>query len=355
MADAATDRTEMVELALGGRVFTGWTSVEIVRALDTLAGQFTLTAAAKGDGADDDFAFEAGAACEVRVGGTVIMTGWVDQFSPGYDANNHGISVSGRDRASDLVDCSAVHQPGSWNNTRIEVIAAALAAPYGISIVAEADTGAPLRKFALQQGESVHEAIERMLRYRGLILLSRADGKVAIVAAARGAAQFTLPQSAIEAAHAVHDVSGRYSDYIVLGQASGSDDAHGRAVSAVRGTASDPAVKRKRTLVLIGEEQSDRKSLDTRAKWEATVRAGRAQEAVVTVAGWRDASGALFDRNRLCQMDDQRLRMAGTLLVSAVALRFGGETGTTAELTLAPPEAWSALPVPEEREASRVR
>lgn len=349
------DLTEKVELALGGALFTGWTAVRISRAIDAMAGQFTLTAAVKGDGADADFAFEAGAACAVRVGGETVIDGWVDQIGPGYDSSSHEISITGRDRSGDLADCSAVHEPGSWSNAKIETIAAALAAPYGVTVKTLADTGRPLKKFAIQPGESVHDAIERMLRYRGLLLVSQADGSVAIMAAASGAAQFRIPLTQIERASAVHDVAGRFSDYIVKGQASGSDDANGKAVSAVKASASDPAVKRKRTLVIIGEEQSDRAALEKRAKWEATVRAGRAQEAQLTVAGWRTGAGALFAPNTLADLDDPRLRMTGTLLVTGVDLVFDSDQGTVAELRLSPPEAWSQMAVPEEREASRVK
>lgn len=354
MTGAQKSLSEKVELALGGAVYAGWTSVRISRAIDAMAGQFTLTAAIKSDGTEADYAFEAGAACALRVGGETLLQGWVDQISPGYDATNHEITLSGRDRAGDLADCSAVHVPGSWQNTRIETIATALAAPYGIAVHAVADTGKPLKRFAIQQGESVHDAIERMLRYRGLILVAQADGSVAIMAAASGAASFAIASARIEAANAVHDVSGRYSDYIVKGQASGDDDANGRAVSAVSATARDAAVKRKRTLVVIGEEQSDRASLEARAKWEASVRAGRAQEATITLAGWRDDAGKLFAPNTLGTLDDARLFMKGTMLVTGVELIHEPGRGTVAELRLSPPEAWSQLPVPEEREASRV-
>src|SRR3546814_10159749 len=79
-----------------------------------------------------------------------------------------------------------------------------------------------------------------------------------------------------------HVLSERFSQYVLKGQASGDDEVNGRAASAPSAEAKDPAVTRYRPMLIIGEDQSDIASLKKRAEWEATTRAGRAQQARVT-------------------------------------------------------------------------
>lgn len=346
---------EIVSLAIDGMVYSGWTGVRITRAIDTLSGEFELelvdrerTGAARLD-------IRAGAACEVRIGDETVITGWVDRVSPQMDAQSHSISVSGRDKAADLIDCSAVAKPGSWTNTALETIAVALAAPFGIRVTAKASTKPTIRRFAIQQGETVQSAIERLCRYRGLLAVSTRNGDVELITPDQGEPVATLIEGAnLLMLAAMHDVSDRFSDYILKGQASGSDDLNGKAASAPSATAKDPAIARYRPLVVIGEEQSDIASLEKRAKWEAIVRAARAQEATVHVLGWRQsAGGALWDRNVIAHLKAPSLFMDAPMLVT-VAVLAKDERGTVTELRLSPPKAWSQLPVPEDAEASRV-
>ena len=342
-----------VILIVGGRKYGGWKEIEVVRSIETLANGFSLTAAAKEDGSGADFQFRAGAACSIAIGTEKLFDGWVEQVKPEYSDTGHSITVSGRDRTGDLVDCSAVHKTGSWRNARIEAIAAELAQPFGINVSATADTGAPLAKFALQQGETVFAAIERMLRYRGLLAVSTVEGNVEIISPKKDGVDFAIDPAWLKEAQATHDTSERFSQYIVKGQASGSDNNHGAAVSKVRAEATDPAVSRYRPMLVIGEEQSSIDALGKRANWEAVTRSAKAQGATLTMAGWRTGK-QLYAPNRIALLRDARLFIDSPMLLSSVTF-LKGQVGTVSKIELAPPEAFGQLPVPEERIASRVK
>lgn len=341
-------------LSIGGRKYGGWLEIELEQSIETLCSSFRVIAAAKEDGKLAEFQFRAGAAVTVSIGGETMMTGWADMVQPSYDKDGRTITISGRDRACDLFDCSAVHATGSWQNARIEDIAAELAKPFGITVTAKADTGDRLKRFALQQGETVHAAIERMLRFRGLLAVSTPDGQIAIIAAKQSGIDFRLNPARLESADATFDVSERFAKYIVKGQASGDDEANGAAVSKVRAEAVDPAVERPRTLVIVAEEQSTTAALEKRAQWEATTRAAKSQNATVKMAGWRDEGGALYQANRIAQLTDPRLFIDSPMLVTGVTF-MKSKDGSETLLTLAPPEAWSQLPIPEEREAAQIK
>lgn len=346
---------EAVTLTIAGQRHDGWKSIRITRAIDSMCGEFQLGLADRWADQPSRFALEAGAACSVQVAGETVLTGYIDQLLPTIEAESHGIAIVGRDRAADLVDCSAVHVPGSWKNIGIAAIAAELAKPFGISVVTKAPTGPALRKFALQQGETVQAAIERLCRFAGLLAVSTADGTVEMVAPAESAPVAAIVDGVnLLSGEATHDVSQRFSTYIVKGQASGDDHANGKTVAQPTGRATDPAVKRYRPLIVVAEEQSTTANSAVRARWEASTRAGRGQSAVIVVPGWRDDAGRLFAAGSTVSVTSARLFIDGMMLVQAVTFVLD-ERGTVAELVVTPPSAWSQLAIPEKAEASRVR
>src|SRR3546814_336625 len=201
-----------------------------------------------------------------------------DVCSSDLSVDNHAIRVTGRDRAADLVDCAAVHKPGSWSGRKLEQIATELVKPFGLKVTARASTGAAFKSFALQQGECVWEAIGRLCKFRGVLVQATADGNVEIITPGKRKASFKLAQGDnVLAGEATHDVRDRFSRYILKGQSAGDDEANGTTTSQARADSADAAVKRYRPLMIIADEQADTATLKKRAAWEATVRAGRTQ------------------------------------------------------------------------------
>lgn len=353
MADAPHKR-ETVTLTVAGEKHEGWTSIVIERSLDTLCGSFTLGLTERWPERPQRFTLEAGAACSVAIGGETVITGYIDRLAPSIEGRTHAIEIAGRDKAGDLVDCSAVHSPGHWRNQTVAAIIEALIAPFGIKLTVTADQGPPLKVFALQPGETVGAVIERLCRMRGLLCFSRADGAIELATPAAGSAGLGIVEGEnLLAGSAEHDVTERFSEYTLRGQAAGDDAARGRTVAQPGGKATDPAVKRYRPLIVIAEEQATIGNLETRARWEASTRAARAQPGSVTLNGWRDAQGKLLAPNSPAQIKAPSLFMDGAMLIEAVKLSLD-ERGELAELRLVPPGAWQQLPVPEAAQASRV-
>lgn len=336
-----------VQLLVDGLAYSGWTSVDIERGVDQMAGTFALQLAGRERTGAEDWQIREGAECKIMLAGTALITGYIDSISNFIAPDERGVDVRGRDRTADLVDCSAVHTPGSWTGRKLEQIAAELVQPFGIAIEA-GDTGAPFRKFALQQGETVFSAIERMCRYRGLVAWSTGDGVLRIGSPDLGTNIGALVEGQnVIAATGIREVADRYSDYIVKGQASGSDERSGPAVAQVRGETRDPAITRYRPLLIVGEEQADRASLQRRAAWEAAVRSGRAAPAQITIAGWLNQAGEPFQHGMRADCDVPSAGISGQLLIERLRFTRDSEGGTTATFDLVPPQAWTQLAEPE--------
>ena len=349
------DVRDKVELIIAGRAYGGWTDVEIDYGIDSIAHQFTLSLTERGEGGAQELPVDAGSECRVTIGGETVITGYIDAINASVDSQNHGITASGRSKAADLIDCSAIGTPSSWSNRKFEAIAADLVKPLGISIVARSDTGAPFAKFAVQTGESVFEALERMAKLRSLLLISTSAGAVEIVTPTpKGAAIRLVQGQHFKAITGRHDVSQRFSQYLIKGQSAGSDSVNGKAAAHVKASATDPAIERYRPLMIVAEDQANAASMSARAKWEATVRAAKAQGADVTLPTWRDPTGQLWQPMQRVRLVSQWVNIDADLLITNVSLRLSQDE-STATLTLAYPDAYSQMPVPPEARRSKIK
>lgn len=349
-----------IVLLLDGMIYGGWTELSVRRALDTVHGEFDLRLASRERTDAAQWPLRAGAECSILAGSDqagfqTLVTGYIDKLTASLTDRDHSISISGRDRTADLVDCSAVHKPGSWQNAPLKKIVEELVAPFGIKVQLSGDTGPNIRKFALQTGETVWSAIERLLRFRGLIAWPQSDGSLLIGKPAQGAMIARLAEGEnLKEMSADHDVTERFSQYVVKGQAAGSDERNGEAVTLIGATAKDAAIKRYRPLIIVAEEQSDKASAQKRADWEANTRAARSQPGTAMVQGWRDPRGQLWRPDTRVEVSAPSVYMTGEMLVSGVTFSRGNDGGTTTMLELTRPEAWTLLPVPEDADASQV-
>jgi prophage tail gpP-like protein len=354
-------RRDKIELKVAGRVHGGWTEAEVTVGIVSLAGSFDLSLSdswpADGNQGSDieTRVIEAGSEAGIFVGGEQLITGYIDQVEPSLTDIEHAIRIAGRSKAADLLDCSAVHKPGSWSNRRFEDIAADLARPFGIDVTADVATGDPFKNFALQPGETVFQAIERMGKMRGLLAVSRGDGSIAIIRPQISGSAIRLQQGRdFTQIMARHDVSERYSEYLVKGQARGDDDHNGKAVAHPKGTATDSGVKRYRPLLVVAEDQASAASARERAEWEAKVRAAKSQGCDVTMQGWRTPDGQLWTPGGTVDLVAPAALITAKLVIVQASYRIDANNGRSTVLSLAYPEAYAALPG-EEADAARMK
>lgn len=343
-----------VQLLAGGSAYGGWKSVQVQLGMEQMAGQFTVGLSERWAGQEVDRQVPAGARCEVQIDGETVITGWVDGLRQALDSGRRAVEISGRDATADLVDCSAVAGAGQWRGRRIEQIAAELCAPFGVQVVAEVDTGKPLPSYALQEGETVFEALERAARLRALLLTSDGTGRLVITRAGQRRAPTALVMGEnIVGIEVRTDMRDRYSAYTAKGQMPGTDTTNGAAAAQLRALATDEGVRRHRPLVLTADAPDAGATLQQRAAWEANVRAARSVEVAVVVQGWRHAAG-LWRPNTLVRVEAPAVRLEQDMLLSAVQYALD-ERGTLCELRLTRPEAYTLLPVREPAEAVQSR
>lgn len=344
-----------LQLKVNGRIFGGWKGARVTRSIECIAGSFELEVTDRWSGQPVAWPIMEEDVCEILLAGTTVLTGYVDGRSLRVGAGERSLSVSGRDRAGILVDCSAVL--GTWEFLGADVLtlARAIAKPYGISVQLQPGLPPlrPVAKLTIDPGDTAFDAIERACRAAGVLPVSDGRGGVVLTraGAARSATALVEGENILSGA-VDYDAAGRFSSYLVTGQRQGTDQDYGAAAAMVQGSARDAFVKRTtRVLMVRAEAGVTPESARRRAEWEAKVRAGRAEGARVTVQGWKQGNGALWPVNAKVPVRSPSLGLDGEMLITQVVHRLDSG-GATTELLLKRPDAFLPEPVVAESKAT---
>lgn len=343
MSDGAQGQ---VILTVNGASYGGWTEVEINRGIEQIAGTFSLGLTERWADQDEPWPIIPGDKCTVAIDGEVVITGYVDDVLPSFDANQHAVTIVGRDKTSDLVDCSAIAKSGSWAGRTLLQIAQDLCAPFGVSVSAETDYGTAFQRSALQEGETVFEALERAARMRGVLLISDAQGGMVITRAGSERIATALTQGEnVLSGRGTFSLRDRFSEIICKGQSFGIDESTPEHNAQPSGPAADTNVPRYRPLIIVAEDVADSKGMKDRAIWETAVRMGRSARPEITVQGWRHADG-LWLPNRLVAVQCPWLQTERDMLIVNVSYLLD-DGGTRTVLELCRQEGFELLAVPE--------
>jgi len=136
----------------------------------------------------------------------------------------------------------------------------------------------------------------------------------------------------------------RYTEYRVIGQKAGNNQAFGDDVAGCMGVAYDKDwTDREHVLTIIADGEADRAGCQARANWEAATRAGKSSTLSVSVRGWRSPSGKLWKVNELVRVKYPARGIDRDLLISEMVYTQT-DSGTTADITLSLPSSFSPEP-----------
>jgi len=340
--------SDEVTVVINGQAYGGWHDVRITRGIERLPSDFELRLTDFYAADADVLQITPGDTCQVRIGGTPVVTGYVDIVTPSIDARTHEITVLGRSKCADLVDCSAEWPGNQIAGASVLEVARKLAAPYDIEVDAPAGLeGFTIPVFSLMFGETPFDIIERLCRYSQLLAYDDQFGNLLLTRASRTdrAASGFREGFNVQRASAVLSQCDRFSEYRCYPNAFNTVQELGDAGFLVS-SQTDAGVKRHRMKVLIsdGTGLGGQDVAKTRAGWEAYRRWGRSATVRVTTDAWRDKAGALYEPNTLVPVDLPSLKVSNKLWTISEVTYRKGEQGTLCDLVLMPPEAFDVVP-----------
>ncbi len=346
-----------LSLIVGGRVLSGWSSIRVTRGIERCPSDFDIQMTELYPGDVGAFVIQPGDACQVKLGNDLVITGYVDRFIPAIDAGSHSIRVLGRSKCADLVDCDAEWPGGQISAASALAIARKLAEPYGkfsdgqpsnpITVTTDVtDIGPTIPQFNLILGEKAFDIIERVCRYSALLAYDLPDGNLFLTRVGSREAASGFKQGVnVQSASIAYSIDQRYSEVLTFIQSIDTFGDLGDDGNLIA-TVTDRNVVRHRRKVVIAETGDSNFSVaQRRADWEVARRSGRSRQLSVKTDGWRDESGALYEPNTLVSVDFPALKLAPSKwLINEVTYARDEENGTTCELTIMPPEAFSVQP-----------
>ena len=363
-----TDDDNRVEVRIGGKVFAGWKSVVISMSVEQVARAFAMEVTTDFPGNVDFRTLQSGDLCEVFIGEDRVCTGYIEATPVSYDGKKVRVQIQGKSKTIDLVQCcppsAAYPAPSSgmsnlwanvkgqdvaatgnevepsggtansWKDIPVAKIIAELCAPYGIQVYAPT-LGSKIATHTVNPGETVIKSINRLIDKENLIVTDDADGNLVIMDPTEsGDLVATLKTGEnILAGSARFDASKRFSQYVVLGQHSGSDSDFGASAAEDRGIAYDEKMKRFRLHVIKDNGQSSIRSCADRARFERDYQAAGSDAVEITIQGWRPKTGSLWKVNSSVRIEDSVLHLSRTMTICDVSFSLGA-TGMQTKLKL---------------------
>ena len=351
LAAARGREDAQVSLRVRGQRFVGWLQSDIERSMETIAGTFSVPITWDWRGAKP---VDRQDEVQVLIGDTPIITGYVLAAEPFYNATDVGLRIVGRDRAGDVVKCSALHKGGQWRKAKLDTIVRDLLKPFGVEVLIQGDTGAPIADFKLALGEPALDAISRACRLRGRVAINNGLGAVVITQAGSTLSKGTITGGWLYATGGnVISLQGqgtdenRHSEYICFGQAHAKSQADFDTARQLKARATDPEIKRYTPLVINADGSTTPADLQTLVDHTAHVRRGQAYAYEYEVEGWTTGSTNTpwLINQRVPVWDDIAGYHGTELLITATKFSCDLKKGKVTKLTVKPVEAYAAVPL----------
>lgn len=225
------NKSETVELLIDGKLHGEWEGYEIDGDLLTPADGWHVVLGLMGKPPAE---VVEGSPVKVLVGGEVVLTGYIDDIEHSIRKGENNFSMSGRDLATDLVDCCV--PIFSAKMVGLKEIATKITNTFKIKPpVIDADATRTREKINVEPGDTAWDALVCAAEANGLWPWFEPDGTLVI-----GGPDYSTPI----VAHLIMrksgkgnnvlgiskhtSMQGRYSDVTVLGQAHGTDTEPGR-------------------------------------------------------------------------------------------------------------------------------
>lgn len=333
----------MIQLRVGGVIHEGWKSFNVKLTMQTICGEFLCQVTDKwGDGATT-LELKPFDSCEIWLDNTRLISGYVYTITPTYNKDSHTITIAGKDRAGDLDACSVANNNGQWIGLKLEEIVQRICAPFNIAVKSQIDTGATIPQFNVEQGSTAFAMIQKLCAARQCMAISDGNGGLLITRAGATRATSALVEGVnILEASANYDVTERFSSYIVKGQSAGDEDSPAEVNTGASATVADENVPRYRPLVIVADGDATTQDCITRARGEATLRRGKCRSYMVSVVGWTQQNGQLWQVNQLVQLQSPHLGVNDLLLICD--LNFVQDvSGQRTEFTIMPADAYTII------------
>lgn len=313
---------ETAVLEVNGKQFADWESVWVKLVANDPTAYFRFTAAERDPifGVANVFPswtklqFKPGDLCTVTLGGQLAVTGIIETRQVAYDAHQHGVMLIGKTMTASAAKSSVNTKTGSFDGKNIQQVAQEVIAPHGVGLktIGQVDP-TPFKQLQNEKGELIWDFIERIARFRGVILGADEKGNFQLIGDHAGQKVADLVEGQnIKSCQCTISHEQTYTQLDAHGQQAASDETSGPAASELKATAMGKVPFPFSILITAmehpGTQPEAQKRADTEKKWAD----GTEVQANITVQGWLRGGSALWKpldevhvKSPMAMLDDQ--------------------------------------------------
>lgn len=336
-------------IEVNGKKYQGFTNAECACGVESMARKFRFKTTAKSVSQND---LKAQDAVKIYIDGNKFLTGKIERLRISYDATNHDIEVSGRDKIGDLIDSSIVQKEYAQRDF-VSLLKAVLK-DNGYSDIGIVDNVGKISRIHLEEGETVKtekgetiaEFLDRYAQKVQVLLFSDEDGDLTISREgdqqAIGAilSQIGNSNSNVLSASIDLDMTERYR-YIEIFAQSGNDSFSISSVDQSATAIDDEVIYPRRKRITQGTA-SKTLTLSDWAKWNVVIRKAKGSRYQCRLQDFYAAGKLLWEMNTLAMVKDERCQIDGQFLIQGLTFTKTNQ-GTFTDLSIVNRGSFSLL------------
>lgn len=344
-----------VQVKVGGKAHTDWNYYEVDSDLLTPADAWNVRLGLKNDVFPPQV--KVGEPVEVLVGADLVLTGHIGKRHTTTRKGSRDFTMSGRDGAAVLVDCS----PPIFvaQQSTLQEIVAKIVRPLGIvNIRIDADAPRTRKKVNVEPCDTAWAALQNAAEANGLFPWFEPDGTLVV-----GGPKYDTPVVAhlimrrdgkgnnIESLEVDESFDERYSDVTVLGQTHGTYGEPGK--NNLRATVKDPAISWYRPKIVIDHEADNEAVCRSRATKLISDARLHGFTMTITVKGHRNDEGVLWTPGQRIHVLSEPDEIDAVYFLMARRFTGGRDNPTITTLTLKEDGVWTIEAHPHSRKHRR--
>src|SRR5882757_1409207 len=208
---------EVVTVSAGAGSYASFEEVHVHAAFNKGARSFSFEAAAELGASATNAIFSVGTEVTISANGDLLLTGSVDCREPSFAAMKAIISVSGRSKSADLIDGSAEHETGYFENKDPLEIAQEISSEYEPKWESDQQLE-KVEQYLLTPGETCYRCVEKLTRQQGMTIMGTPEGNAKITKAGSERNGPLIEGQNILGGTAHHNGANRHSKIVVRGQ-----------------------------------------------------------------------------------------------------------------------------------------
>lgn len=333
-------KEEIVTLTVDGLRLAGFQQVNVAWSMKNAAISFGVRATNPA-WSKEAFALRFAREVELRAGGDLLCRGPVEDYESDEEggSDRREVRVSGKSKGVLAVRHPPIrHKTGRIENKTLLEAAKELDEA-GVGFTTDMGKLSPITMIQRHPADSVFDTVERHARAQGAMLMGMPDGSIKLTRGSdkRHAGELRQGQAPMKRFKLKVSQKNRASQTVVRGQ---RRIGIGAAELRQEETVFDPNAGGFRPAIVFSETDQDRRQARDRGEWQRLRQASWGGLSVsVTVAGWRDADGELWEPGRLVFLAIPTERVEQDMRLESVTFTQDAEKGTVAELTLVDPSA----------------